>query len=178
MSIVPDPLHPAVVHFPVVLIVLGCAAAWVAVFLRKGNIPWFAAVLLLLGAAGAWAAKETGKSDGGLLDSPSPKMESLLDAHQNWAERTVMVATITALVAVAAAAMPRYPRLARSLAVAAALAASVAGWTVFETGRRGGALVFEHGAGVHVSPPTTTPGNEGPSIPTGAKLQSNPGEMN
>jgi uncharacterized membrane protein len=160
MSFVPDPLHPAVVHFPVVLIVLGCAAAWMAVFVRKGNAPWFAAVLLVLGAAGAWAAKETGKSDGGLLANMSPKMESLLDAHQNWAERTVMAATITALVAVAAAALSRFPKLARSMAVAAALAASVAGWTVYETGHRGGALVFEHGAGVRIAVETGSPANE------------------
>lgn len=164
MSIVPDPLHPAVVHFPVVLIVLGCAAAWVAVFLRKGNIPWFAAVLLLLGAVGARVAEVTGKSDGGLLDNSSPRLESLVDAHQNWAERTVMAATITALVAVAAAATSRYPRLARSLAVTAAVAASVAGWTVFETGRRGGALVFEHGAGIRVGlvPPAPADADKSP----------------
>lgn len=165
MSFIPDPLHPAVVHFPVVLILLGCAAAWVAVFVRKGNTPWFAAALLVLGAAGAWVAKETGKSDGGLLDNLSPQMESLLDAHQNWAGRTVMAATITALAAVAAAALFRFPQLARSLAVAAALMASVAAWTVYETGHRGGALVFKHGAGVRVGAVVPGAANEEPHPP-------------
>lgn len=176
MSIVPDPLHPAVVHFPVVLIVLGCAAAWLAVFVRKGNVPWFAALLLALGAAGAWVAKATGKAEGGLLENISPQMESLLDAHQDWAGRTVIAATITALVAVAAAAVSRFPRWARSAAVAAALAASVAGWTVYETGHRGGALVFEHGAGVRVNPSGVTPGGEGPVGPAETPLPSHPGE--
>lgn len=173
MSFIPDPLHPAIVHFPVVLIVLGCAAAWVAVFVRKGNAPWFAAVLLVLGAVGAWVAKETGKSDGGLLDSLSSQAEALLDAHQNWADRTVMAATITALMAVAAAAVFRFPKLARSLAVASALAASVAGWTVYETGHRGGALVFEHGAGVRAPSAARAPVNEGQSPPLAVPPQPN-----
>ncbi len=177
MNFMPDPLHPAIVHFPVVLIVLGCVAAWLAVFVRKGNVPWFAAVLLILGAAGAWVAKETGKSDGGLLDNMSPQMQALLDSHQDWAERTVMAATITALVAVAADTLSRFPKLARSMAVAAALAASVAGWTVYETGHRGGALVFEHGAGVHISSPANTPGDGDQSVPAEAYLQSNHREM-
>lgn len=175
MSFVPDPLHPAVVHFPVVLIVLGCAAAWLAVFVRKGSVPWFAALLLALGAAGAWVAKATGKADGGLLENLSPQMESLLDAHQNWAGRTVIAATITALVAIAAAALPRFPRLARSLAVVAALTGSVAAWTVYETGHRGGALVFEHGAGVRASLLTATPGDEHPVAPAAAQPPSHQG---
>ncbi len=166
MNFVPEPLHPAVVHFPVVLIVLGCAAAWVAVFVRKGNVPWFAAVLLTLGAAGAWVAKATGKADGGLLENLTPPMEFLLDAHQDWAERTVVAATITALVAIVAAALPRFPRLARNLAVAAALVAGVAAWAVYETGHRGGALVFEHGAGVHAGSAAIAPGKVDQSPPS------------
>ena len=176
MSFVPDPLHPAVVHFPVVLIVLGCLAAWAAVFLRKGNVPWFAAGLLVLGAASAWAAKETGKSDGGLLDSLTPQTELLLDAHQYWAEKTVAAATVTAMMAIAAAALVRSPRLARSLAVAAALAASVAAWTVYETGHRGGALVFEHGTGVHARPLPASSGNNDQTVASKALSQFNPGE--
>ena len=176
MSFMPDPLHPAIVHFPVALILLGCAAAWVAVFVRKGNVPWFAAVLLMLGAAGAWVAKETGKSDGGLLDNMSPQMESLLDAHQNLDGISVRAATITALLAVTVVGLSRFPRLARSVAVAAAVAASVASWTVYETGHRGGALVFEHGAGVHMSSPANPPATRDQSVPTEAQLESNDGE--
>ncbi|HEU5396280.1 MAG TPA: DUF2231 domain-containing protein [Verrucomicrobiae bacterium] len=178
MSIVPDPLHPAIVHFPVVLIVLGCAAAWVAVFLRRGNLPWFAAVLLTLGAAGAWTARETGQSDGGLLDNLSPKMEALLDAHEYWAGKTVLAATVTALLALTAAGLSRAPRLARSMAVVAEMTASIAAWTVYETGHRGGALVFEYGAGVQVgsSADETGSGDAGQTVSTKAKVESDAGE--
>jgi cysteine synthase len=39
--------------------------------------------------------------------------------------------------------------------VAAALAAGVGSWAVYETGHRGGALVYQHGAGVNTSPAAT-----------------------
>jgi uncharacterized membrane protein len=148
MNLMPDPLHPAVVHFPVVLIVLGTAAALLAVFWRKGYVPAFAAVLLGLGALGAWAAVQTGKSDGGLVESQSSQVSALLDAHEHWAERTLTLAAIAAFAAVASTLLVRFPRAARGVAVAAALVAGAASWSVYETGHRGGALVFQFGTGV------------------------------
>jgi hypothetical protein len=35
---IPSPLHPAIVHFPIVLILLG--AVGVAVFIRRWHLPW------------------------------------------------------------------------------------------------------------------------------------------
>jgi uncharacterized membrane protein len=148
MNLLPNPLHPAVVHFPIVLIVLGAALSVVAVFWRKGYVPAFAAALLALGALGAWAATQTGESDGGLVENTGASVESLVEAHENWAKRTVAAATIAAVIAIGAAVLFRFPRAARVVAVVAALAAGVASWTVYETGRRGGELVYRHGAGV------------------------------
>ncbi|MDD5198541.1 MAG: hypothetical protein PHC88_01955 [Terrimicrobiaceae bacterium] len=52
----PNPLHPAIVHFPIVLILFGTVVAVTAVFLRRWFLPWVAADLLVCGAAGALAA--------------------------------------------------------------------------------------------------------------------------
>ena len=92
MSIIPNPLHPAVVHFPIVLIVLGAAVSILAVFWRRGYVPTFAATLLALGALGAWAAIETGESDGGLIENAAAQVAPLLDAHEDWAKRTLTAA--------------------------------------------------------------------------------------
>jgi uncharacterized membrane protein len=163
MNLMPNPLHPAVVHFPIVLIVLGTAVAVIAIFWRKGYVPAFAAALLLLGALGAWAALATGESDGGLVENTAPQTESLLDAHEDWAKRTVTATAIAAVIAIGAAALFRYPRAARGVAVAAALASGVASWTVYETGHRGGALVYQHGAGVNTA--SATAGMENSAVP-------------
>jgi uncharacterized membrane protein len=163
MNFIPNPLHPAVVHFPIVLIVLGAVVSVIAVFWRKGYVPAFAAALLALGALGAWAATETGESDGGLVENTAAQVEPLLEAHENWAKRTLTAAAIAAVIAVGAAALFRFPRAARGVAVAAALAAGVASWTVYETGHRGGALVYQHGAGVNASGAAT--GAETSAVP-------------
>ena len=148
MNFIPNPLHPAVVHFPIVLLVLGAFVSLVAVFWRKGYLPAFAAALLALGALGAWAATETGESDGGLVENSAAQVETLLDAHEDWAKRTLTAAVIAAVIAIGAAALFRFPRAARAVAVAAALAAGAASWTVYETGHRGGELVYRHATGV------------------------------
>lgn len=59
----PDPLHPAVVHFPVALLLLGAAVAVLAVFVRRWHLPLFAAIALSLGALGAVAATVTGEKE-------------------------------------------------------------------------------------------------------------------
>ncbi len=154
MNILPDPLHAAVVHFPIVLILVGAAAAVAAVVWRRGHLPQYAAGLLALGALGAGVAVETGEDDGSLLASGSTQMESLLDAHQAWAERTLTVAVIAAGLALAAVAVARWPRVRHGVAAATAIAAVAAGWSVYQTGHRGGALVYRHGAGVTLAPVT------------------------
>jgi uncharacterized membrane protein len=150
MNWLPDPLHPAIVHFPVVLIVLGALAAVVAVIWRKGYLPHFAAALLAMGAVGAWVAVQTGESDGGLIENSTPQMESLINAHEDWARRTFTAASVAAVAAIASVLLFRFPRASRAVAAATALAALAASYAVYETGHRGGALVFKHGAGVQI----------------------------
>lgn len=153
MPVIPDPLHPAIIHFPVVLILLGTFAAFAAIFWRKHYVPLLGATLLTLGAVGAWVAVQTGKSDGGLVMNLSPQTTVLLDEHQNWAERTLTLAAIAAVVGIASVSLIRFPRTARAVAVVTALVAGLASYALYQTGHRGGALVFHHGIGVNVTAP-------------------------
>jgi uncharacterized membrane protein len=169
MNLVPNPLHPAVVHFPIVLVLLGAAVAVVAVFWCKHEIPVLAAVLLSLGALGSWAAVESGESEGGLLERGSPQREALVDAHETWAKRTLGISIVAAISATAAVLARRRPRLARAVAVVAAMASAGAAYSVFETGHRGGALVYQHAAGIEVvmkEPAAQTVRAAGSSRPT------------
>jgi uncharacterized membrane protein len=153
----PNPLHPVVVHFPVVLVLLGTVGAVAAVFWRKHQVPALAALLLTLGALGAWAAVETGESDGGLLEGDSTQLQSLVESHENWAKRTLTTAGVAAAAAVASLLLFRVPHLARWVAAGAAVVALLASYSVYETGHRGGQLVFHYGAGVSaVSGPTSS----------------------
>lgn len=150
MNFVPNPLHPAVVHFPIVLLLLGAVVAIAAVFVRKHGVPALAAGLLVLGAAGTWGAVESGESDGGLVENAAPQVNDLVDVHETWAKRTLTISIFAAFAAGGSALTARWPRTARAVAVVAALASIAGAYGVYETGHRGGALVYRHGAGVQV----------------------------
>ena len=114
-------------------------------------MPAFAAALLVLGALGAWAAVASGKSDGGLVENTSAGVGALLDAHENWAERTLTAAAIAAVIAVGSVALFRLPARRAGVGRGRGAGGLVAAWTVYETGHRGGALVYPHGAGVNTA---------------------------
>jgi uncharacterized membrane protein len=159
----PSPLHPAIVHFPIVLILIGTAAAVAAVFLRRWHLPWFAAGLLAAGAAGAFAATWTGGAAAELVGELSPVAEKLLDEHEDWGELTRDFALVAAVLTIIAASIARFPRAARTVAVVGALMALVASACVMVTGHYGGQMVYKHGVGINI-----TAGQAESALPTGS----------
>jgi hypothetical protein len=107
--------------------------------------------LLVLGAVGTWGAVESGESDGGLVENTAPQVNELVDAHETWAKRTFTSSILAAFAAGGAVLTARWPRFARAVAIVAASASVAAAYGVYETGHRGGALVYRHGAGVGVA---------------------------
>jgi uncharacterized membrane protein len=162
---VPDPLHPAVVHFPIVLLLLGAPLAVVAVFVRRWNLPVLAAVVLALGASGAVVATWTGGQAAELAGELAGGGEQVLDQHEEWGERARKAGIVAALLAVASAALFRKPVAARAVGAAAALAAVAAAFSVAQAGHYGGQVVYKHGVGVNTaaageSPPTVEGGKK------------------
>jgi uncharacterized membrane protein len=162
---VPDPLHPAVVHFPIVLLLLGAPLAVVAVFVRRWNLPVLAAVVLALGAGGAIVATWTGGQAAELAGELGGGGEQVLDEHEEWGERARNAGIVAALLAVASAALFRKPVAARAVGAAAALAAVAAAFSVAQAGHYGGQVVYKHGVGVNTaaageSPPTVEGGKK------------------
>ena len=161
MNLVPNPLHPAVVHFPIVLLLLGSVVAVAAVFLRKHGVPAVAAGLVVMGALGTWGAVEAGESDGELVENTAPQVNDLVDEHETWAKRTLTISIFAAFAAGGSVLTARWPRISRAVAVVAALISLAAAYGIYETGHRGGALVFRHGAGVEMAA-TPLPAPDGP----------------
>lgn len=162
MFSIPSPLHPALVHFPIVLILIGTAAAVAAVFVRRWHLPWVAAGLLLAGAVGGVAATWSGEEEGETVGGLSPEAEQILDEHEEWGERTRNLAILAGLLAAGAVVAGRFPKVSRGAGIAAALAGLAACYAVAETGHYGGLLVYKHGVGVNAAA-----GNAVPTAPTG-----------
>lgn len=148
---IPSPLHPAVVHFPIALLLVGSAVAVVAVFVRRWHLPWLAALLLLIGAAGAVVAVGTGEQEEEMVETASAAAEQVLDEHEEWGEMTRNLALAAAVFAVAAAFAARVRIVGVGLSVVAALLALGSAYAVAQAGHFGGELVYRHGVGVNTA---------------------------
>jgi uncharacterized membrane protein len=140
------PLHPVVVHFPIVLAVLlpifALGALWA---IRKGTTPrraWSVPVAIAAALAlSALVAVETGEDQDERVEQVVP--EQPLEAHEEAAELFLTLSGGLALVAAAGLVRGRVGGIARGLGTAGAFALVALAVLV---GHSGGKLVYEHGA--------------------------------
>ena len=142
----PDPLHPAVVHLPIALAVLiPILAVAFIVAIATGLLPpraWLVVVLLQIGlAASAWVAIETGEADEERVERVVA--EDYIEPHEEAAKQLLIASAITAGL-MALGLMPN--RLGRSGRLAGTLAALVVFVSAVNVGHSGGELVYQHGA--------------------------------
>lgn len=142
----PYPLHPAVVHFPIVLAVLLplVAAAGLYATLRHGALRalWVPVVAFsLLLTASAWLAVDTGGDQEDTVEDVVP--ESVIHGHEEAAEGLLAGSAVLAVVILAGLAPGVLGKGARYAAVPVAL---VVLGLAFRVGQSGGELVYTHGA--------------------------------
>ncbi|MDX1650597.1 MAG: DUF2231 domain-containing protein [Myxococcota bacterium] len=152
----PDPLHPALVHLPLALAMLipllGLLAA-LAIARRYGDRSLWAGIVLLqvLLAGSGWVAAEAGEDEEERVEEVVA--HRWIHEHEEAAERLIWLAALAVPLAAAGMARGRTGAVARGLHVAAAVGILAAAWTV---GESGGALVYEHGAASVYTEPAPT----------------------
>jgi uncharacterized membrane protein len=172
----PNPLHPAIIHFPIVLMLLLPLAAAAALWaIRRGSNARRAWTIPLLGAAGlaasAWASVETGEQQTKRVERVVS--ERTVETHEDAAE--VFLTISGALLVVAAAGMFRGPvgQGARVIATAGAVGLAVVGVRV---GATGGELVYKHGAASAYTEPTPA-AQTGATPRAGSRVEQSAGEV-
>lgn len=152
----PDPLHPAIVHFPIVLVFLlpifAVGALWA---IRRGSAikrAWaipvaFSAALAL----SAWAAVQTGESQQDKVENIVPG--AAMDAHEDAAELFLTLSGVLVLITAAGFVPGLIGRSARLAATAGAVGMVILGARV---GHSGGELVYTHGAASAYATPSVT----------------------
>lgn len=142
----PNPIHPAIVHLPIaltLLLPLIVVAAWLLT--RRGFPVRSAWVGVVAGAAllsgSAWLAVETGEQQEERVEKAVS--EGALESHEERANLFLALAAGTLVLSLVGLASGRAGRYGRIAAAAASLVLLPAGWLV---GHTGGELVYRHGA--------------------------------
>lgn len=145
-NLVPNPLHPAVVHLPIALTVLVPAfAVGALVAIRRGARPvraWgITTALLATLSLSAWVSLETGADQEDRVERVVT--EQAIHSHEEAAEAFLALSLLVLVIAGAGLLSGRIGTGARLAATVGTLALLVAGYRV---GHSGGALVYQHGA--------------------------------
>jgi len=142
----PEPLHPLVVHFPMAFAVLLPISAAVALWaIRRGAVPlraWAIPAALAVALTGsAWVALQTGEAEEEKVEAFVG--EAPIHEHEEAAERFLLFSGLVTLVAGFGLLSGVTGRAARLVAAAGTLVVLVTG---IQVGAAGGDLVYEHGA--------------------------------
>ncbi len=143
-------LHPQVVHFAIVLVIIGVAFRFVSLLGR----PAFAftgpaaATLLILAALSGVVSVRTGDAAHGPVER-APGARPAVTEHEEWGERTQIVLLVLGAIELLGLAMRKSPRL-RAINIASAVVGLVAVFSVYETGEHGGELVYAYAGGVGI----------------------------
>ena len=138
-------IHPMIVHFPIALLTAGLVADLLSLILsRRPALRDAATWLYCAGAASAIAAYLTGENAADSMLLPA-EVASLVDVHDNWAFRTMLLFT---LLAAARVALPFFMTPKPPLWWAAFVLGLAGMGLLFETAEHGAQLVYEHGLGV------------------------------
>jgi len=160
----PNPLHPAIVHFPIALVVLlpffAIGALWAihrgASARRTWLIPTAVAAALTVSA---FVALRTGQAQGEKVERVVP--ERVVDGHEEAAERFLILSGVLLLVAgtgLVGGVVGRSARLVSTVGAVALVAAGV------QVGTSGGEMVYKHGAAsVYAGAPGAGAAAQGPA---------------
>ncbi len=143
---IPDPMHPAVVHIPIALaVVLPVLIFLSIVLIRRGadvKVAWLpVAVLSFILFSGALLAQRTGESEEEAVEQIVP--ERYIENHEENAEVFTIVAGVLFVLSLGGLVLNK---VGNSVRIATAVASLGLLALAFQTGHSGGELVYEHGA--------------------------------
>lgn len=141
-------MHPQVVHFTIVLVIIGVAFRLISLIGKPAFASPAATTLLVLAALSAVVSVQTGTAAHGPVERV-PGSRPAVEAHEESGEFARTVLLVLGVVELAALAMRRSPKvkLVHGVAAVVGLAAVFA---VYEAGEHGGELVYSYAGGVGI----------------------------
>lgn len=134
-------LHPLIVHFAIVLIIVAAALQLLNLILIKKEISWIVAVILLIGVVAAWMA---GRNFHPHTHGISDHAKMVLEQHDRWADWTINTGIISLILQVANLLLFKAKRWAMGIV---AVVLVISGYSVSQAGHYGAQLVHIEGIG-------------------------------
>jgi len=138
--------HPQIVHFTIVLAIVGVAFRLVSLLGRPAFASPAATTLLLIAAVSSVFSVRSGVAAHGPVERV-PGSRAAVVEHEEWGERTQTVLLVLGAIELIGLALRRTPR-AKVLHGVAAVVGLVGVYCVYEAAEHGGELVYSYAGGV------------------------------
>jgi uncharacterized membrane protein len=138
-------MHPQVVHFTIVLAIIGAAFRVVSLLGRPAFASPAATTLLLLAALSSVVSTRSGTAAHGPIER-IPGVRPAVQEHEEWGERTQKALLILGAIELVGLAMWKSPRV-KLVHQVAAVGALICVVMVYETSEHGGQLVYSFAGG-------------------------------
>ena len=139
-------LHPQVVHFTIVLAIIGALFRVVSLLGRPAFASPAATTLLVMAALSSYVSVASGTAAHGPVERV-PGSRAAVQEHEEWGERSKYALMFLGVIELAGLAMRKSPR-AKIVHGVAAVVALVCVGIVYETGEHGGELVYSYAGGI------------------------------
>jgi uncharacterized membrane protein len=139
--------HPQIVHFAIALLLAGVVMRWISLTGKVAFAGPAATTALLCGAVAAVLAATSGTQAHGPIER-IPGVAAAVQAHEEWGERTRNIFLAVAALEVLALVLARVrPGVRRWAEIASAVVGLAGGYAVYQTGKKGGELVYTYAGG-------------------------------
>ncbi len=141
--------HPQIVHFAVVLLLVGVAFRWLSVLVRKPLIVHIATLCLIFGTLSAALAVKSGTDAHGPVERIPGVRDAVVDHehHGEIARNFFFGVVVIELIALGLATKAETARFTRWVHLASALVGCPAAFQLYEAAEHGGELVYAYAGG-------------------------------
>jgi uncharacterized membrane protein len=170
---IPEPLHPAIVHFPIALTFIAAGLSILSLLTKRFAIPQYTTLSLILAAITAQLAILAGINQPEIAHYLRPELQVPFHEHSVWGERLRSVLLAAAGLSIFPLIVTRWSSLRRAFAFLCMVTTFGAVYCVIETGEHGANLVYQHGIAVrsndwrkppaHPEPTTSAPSEPAPT---------------